>query len=41
MNFGKALELFKTRKENVRKVGWNGKGMFVVYQKWRSSEGSM
>ena len=32
MNFGKALELLKQGEKLLRK-GWNGKGMFVVYQK--------
>jgi len=32
MNFGEALELLKQGKKVSRK-GWNGKGMFVVYQK--------
>ena len=32
MNFGKALEELKVGKKLARQ-GWNGKGMFVVYQK--------
>ncbi len=32
MNFGKALEVVKTGK-HIRRVNWNGKGMFVVFQK--------
>lgn len=32
MNFGKALEAVKDGKKIFR-LGWNGKGMFVVYQK--------
>lgn len=32
MNFGQAVELLKRGKKVSRK-GWNGKGMFVVYQK--------
>ncbi|MEF8682016.1 UNVERIFIED_CONTAM: DUF2829 domain-containing protein [Bacillus cereus] len=32
MNFGQALELLKQGKKVTRK-GWNGKGMFAVYQK--------
>ena len=32
MNFGIALELSKQGKKIARQ-GWNGKGMFVVYQK--------
>ena len=32
MNFGKALEALKDGKK-VARVGWNGKEMFVVYQK--------
>lgn len=32
MNFGKAIELLKNGKKLARK-GWNGKNMFVVYQK--------
>jgi len=32
MNFGKAIELMKQGKKITRE-GWNGKGMFVVYQK--------
>ena len=31
-NFGTVLELCKTGSKIARK-GWNGKGMFVVYQK--------
>ena len=32
MNFGKAIEELKKGKKLSRK-GWNGKGMFIVYQK--------
>lgn len=32
MNFGKALELVKSG-EKIFRQGWNGKGLFVVYQK--------
>lgn len=32
MDFGKALELLKKGQKVARK-GWNGRGMFVVYQK--------
>lgn len=32
LNFGGALNLLKAGKKVARK-GWNGKGMFVVYQK--------
>ncbi len=32
MNFGKAIEEIKKGKKLTRK-GWNGKGMFIVYQK--------
>jgi hypothetical protein len=32
MDFGKALEALKAGKKLCR-TGWNGKGMFVVYQK--------
>lgn len=32
MNFGKAIEELKKGKKLTRK-GWNGKGMFIVYQK--------
>ena len=32
MNFGEALEALKAGKR-LRRAGWNGKGMFVVYQK--------
>ena len=32
MNFGQALEVLKSGKKAARE-GWNGKGMFVVYQK--------
>lgn len=32
MNFGEALKELKAGKKLQRK-GWNGKGMFVVYQK--------
>ena len=32
MNFGQALEALKEGKKLCR-AGWNGKGMFVVYQK--------
>ena len=32
MNFEKALETVKDGKKIFR-LGWNGKGMFVVYQK--------
>ena len=32
MNFGEALELLKNG-EKLTRGGWNGKGMFVVYQK--------
>lgn len=32
MNFGQAIEALKEGKKMARK-GWNGKGMFVVYQK--------
>lgn len=32
MNFGEVLNLVKTGSKIFRK-GWNGKGMFVVYQK--------
>ncbi len=32
MNFGKAIEALKQGKK-VARHGWNGKGMFVVYQK--------
>lgn len=32
MNFGKAIEELKNGKRLARK-GWNGKGMFIVYQK--------
>ena len=32
MDFGKALEALKNGKK-VAREGWNGKGMFVVYQK--------
>ena len=32
MDFGKALEAVKSGKKIFR-LGWNGKGMFVVYQK--------
>ena len=31
MNFGQALEVLKSGKKAARE-GWNGKGMFVVYQ---------
>ena len=32
MNFGEAIELAKSGKK-ITLTGWNGKGMFVVYQK--------
>jgi hypothetical protein len=32
INFGDAIRALKEGKK-VRRVGWNGKGMFVVYQK--------
>lgn len=32
MNFGQALALLKAGMK-VARTGWNGKGMFVVYQK--------
>ena len=32
MNFGEALEALKAGKK-LKRAGWNGKGMFVVYQK--------
>ncbi len=32
MNFGKAIEALKAGKK-VARTGWNGKGMFVAYQK--------
>lgn len=32
MNFGQAVEALK-QGEKVARNGWNGKGMFVVYQK--------
>lgn len=32
MNFGQALEAVKEGVK-ITRVGWNGKGMFVVYQK--------
>jgi hypothetical protein len=32
MNFGEALEALKGGKK-VARAGWNGRGMFVVYQK--------
>ena len=32
MDFGKALEALKNGKK-VAREGWNGKGMFIVYQK--------
>lgn len=32
MNFGEALEALKAGKK-LSRTGWNGKGMFVVYQK--------
>jgi hypothetical protein len=32
MNFGKAIEALKQGKK-VSRSGWNGKGLFVVYQK--------
>lgn len=32
MDFGKAIEELKKGKRLTRK-GWNGKGMFIVYQK--------
>lgn len=32
MEFGKALELMK-QGEKIFRLGWNGKGMFAVYQK--------
>lgn len=32
VNFGEALEALKAGKK-VARAGWNGKGMFVVYQK--------
>ena len=32
MNFGQAIEALKNIKKVARK-GWNGKGMFVVFQK--------
>ena len=32
VNFGEALEALKAGKK-LRRAGWNGKGMFVVYQK--------
>jgi len=32
LNFGQAIECLKNGKKMARK-GWNGKGMFVVYQK--------
>lgn len=32
MNFGQALEKVKNG-EKIFRHGWNGKGMFVVYQK--------
>lgn len=32
MNFGQALEAVKEGFK-ITRVGWNGKGMFVVYQK--------
>jgi hypothetical protein len=31
-DFSKALELLKQGKK-LQRIGWNGKGMFVVYQK--------
>lgn len=32
MNFGQAIEAMK-RGAKITRTGWNGKGMFVVYQK--------
>ena len=32
MNFGQAIESMKSGKR-ISRTGWNGKGMFVVYQK--------
>ncbi len=32
VSFGEALEALKAGKK-LRRAGWNGKGMFVVYQK--------
>lgn len=32
MNFGQALEAVK-QGEKIFRLGWNGKGMFAVYQK--------
>lgn len=32
MNFGEALELLK-KGNRLCRMGWNGKGLFVVYQK--------
>ena len=32
MNFGQAVEAVKTG-EKIFRLGWNGKGMFVVFQK--------
>ncbi|MEF9918970.1 MAG: DUF2829 domain-containing protein [Eubacterium sp.] len=32
MNFGQALEVVKNGKKIARE-GWNGKGLFVIYQK--------
>lgn len=32
MNFGQALEAVKSG-EKIFRLGWNGKGMFAVYQK--------
>lgn len=32
MNFGKALEAVK-QGQKIARQGWNGKGLFVVYQK--------
>jgi len=32
MNFGEALIIAKSGKK-ISREGWNGKGMFVVYQK--------
>ena len=32
LTFGEALELLKQGKR-LQRIGWNGKGMFIVYQK--------
>ena len=40
MNFGQALEKVKNG-EKIFRHGWNGKGMFVVYQKGVSKRNPM